>query len=265
MARNIFAPQPSRYLPGDRPGAESDRPFPDKSFRCTQAHRRHKVQQIDNRIIIYNEEMILHMSCCRPRRQQINPKQVALDLGMSIIPVREAMRRLEQDGLVVIRPYVSAEVKELPIDELCENPLIRSRLESLAAELATPLVTDQVFAELVAQIDLQRACLADARFDEFGELNRRFHMTIYDVIKERRLLKLIEQIWDRVPRAASVFTLVPDRADIAFREHILIFDALRERDASRAGTLVRDHKLDARAAAAAALSQSETPQALATA
>jgi len=121
------------------------------------------------------------------------------------------------------------------------------------------------FAELTVQIDRQKTCLADKRFDEFGELNRRFHMTIYDVIKERRLLKLIEQIWDHVPRAASVFTLVPDRADIAFREHILILDALRERDANRASALVCDHKLDARAAAAAALSQPETPQALATA
>lgn len=197
--------------------------------------------------------------------QQINPKQVAVDLGMSIIPVREAMRRLEQDGLVVIRPYVGAEVKELPVEELCENLLIRSRLESLAAELATPLLTDQVFAELAAQLDRQKACLADERFDEFGQLNRRFHMTIYDVIKERRLLRLIEQIWDQVPRAASVFTLVPDRADVAFREHILILEALRERDANRASTLVRNHKLDARAAAAVALGQTETPRALATA
>jgi DNA-binding GntR family transcriptional regulator len=197
--------------------------------------------------------------------QQINPKQVAVDLGMSITPVREAMRRLEQDGLVVIRPYVGAEVKELPIDELCENLLIRSQLESLATELSTPLVTDRIFADLKAQIDFQQTCLAEKRFDEFGDLNRRFHMTIYDVIKERRLIKLIEQIWDQVPRAASVFTLVPERAVVAFEEHILIFEALRERDANRASSLVRQHKLGGRDAAATGLRQSETQRALATA
>jgi DNA-binding GntR family transcriptional regulator len=197
--------------------------------------------------------------------QQINPKQVAADLGMSIIPVREAMRRLEQDGLLVIRPYVGAEVKELPVAELCENLLIRSQLESLAAELTAPLVTDGLLADLEDQLGAQETCIVDKRFDEFGEFNRRFHMTMYDVIKERRLIKLIDQIWDQVPRAASVFTLVPERAIVAYQEHILILAALRDRDASRASTLVREHKLGGRAAAATVLDQTETPRALATA
>ena len=197
--------------------------------------------------------------------QQINPKQVAVDLGMSIIPVREAMRRLEQERLVAIKPYVGAEVKELPIDELCENLLIRSQLESLAAELAAPLVTDQVFDDLRTQLDDQETCLAERQLDDFGALNRRFHTTIYAVIKERRLAQLIDHIWDQVPRAASVFTLVPDRAAVAFKEHILIFEALRDRDADRAGKLMRHHKLGGRAAVATVLGQTEVRQALATA
>lgn len=197
--------------------------------------------------------------------QQINPKQVAADLGMSIIPVREAMRRLEQDGLLVNRPYVGAEVKELPIDELCENLLIRSELESLAAELAAPLMTDAVVAELENQLAGQQECVAEKRFDEFGALNRRFHMTMYDVIKERRLIKLIDQIWDQVPRAASVFTLVPERAVAAYEEHIAILKALRDRDADRTKALIRQHKLRGREAAATVLGKPETLQALATA
>lgn len=197
--------------------------------------------------------------------QQINPKRVASDLGMSIIPVREAMRRLEQDGLLEIKPYVGAEVKELPIDELCENLLIRSQLESLAAELAATSVTPEVLAELDRQLERQRACLAQKEFDNFGAFNRLFHMTMYDVIPERRLIKLIGQIWDQVPRAACVFTLVPERALVAFDEHVCILKALCAGDAALAGSLVRDHKLGGRAVVATVLGQSEKRPALATA
>jgi DNA-binding GntR family transcriptional regulator len=62
-----------------------------------------------------------------------------------------------------------------------------------------------------------------------------------------------------------VFTLLPERAVVAYQEHILILEALRDRDARRASTLVREHKLGGRAAAATVLSQLETPRALATA
>ena len=197
--------------------------------------------------------------------QQINPKQVAADLGMSIIPVREAMRRLEQDELLVIKPYVGAEVKELPIDELCENLLIRSQLESLAAELAAPLMTGDVLGKLKDQLDRQGACVTEKQFDKFGALNRLFHMTIYDVISERRLIKLIEQLWDQVPRAACVFTLVPERAVIVVEEHIRIFEALRDHDGALAGRLVRDHKLGGRAVVATVLDQTDKKPAMATA
>lgn len=197
--------------------------------------------------------------------QQINPKQVAADLGMSIIPVREAMRRLEHDGLMVIRPYLGAEVKELPVEELCENLLIRSELESLAAELAAPLVTEAILAALEDQLDQQQACLAQQRFDEFGALNRDFHMTMYDVIRERRLVKLIDHIWDQVPRAASVFTLVPGHAVVAYEEHLVIMEALRNRDADRIKALIRSHKRRGSAAAATVLSPPDARPTLASA
>lgn len=196
--------------------------------------------------------------------QHINPKQIAADLGMSIIPVREAMRRLEQDELVVIKPFIGVEVKELPIDELCENLLIRSQLEALAAELATPLMNETVLAELKDQIERQAACVTENQFDKFGALNRLFHMTIYEVIRERRLIKLIDQLWDQVPRAASVFTLVPERAAIVVEEHGQIYQSLRDGNAELAGTLVRNHKLGGRAVVATVLVQPEKKPAMAT-
>lgn len=179
-------------------------------------------------------------------REQINPKAVAAELGMSVIPVREALRRLEQDGLIVIKPHVGAAVRELPIPELRENILIRSELEALAARLAAPRMTDEVLDALRALLAKMDECITSKHYEQFGALNRQFHMTAYQVIEERGLLKLIEQQWDQQPRGASVFALVPEHAVIAHKEHLKIFAALKRRDAEASANLIREHKLRAR-------------------
>lgn len=178
--------------------------------------------------------------------EPIAPKEVAADLGMSVIPVREALRRLEQDGLIVIKPHVGATVREFPLAELCENLLIRSELEALAARLATPLMNEEVLGELQLILERQAECIAGELFDQFGPLNREFHMTAYDVIAERGLIRLIDQQWDQVPRAGSGFSFVPRHAVASYEEHLVIFDALTRGDASAAGDLIREHKLKAR-------------------
>jgi len=179
-------------------------------------------------------------------KEQINPKAIAAEFGMSVIPVREALRRLEQEGLIVIKPHVGATVRELPVAELRENLLIRSELEALAARLATALMTKDVLDALQALLNKMDKCIKTKHYEQFGALNREFHMTSYDVIPERSLLKLIEQQWDQVPRAASVFALVPEHAIIAQKEHLEIFAAFKRGDAKTAADLTRDHKLRAR-------------------
>jgi DNA-binding GntR family transcriptional regulator len=189
-------------------------------------------------------------------REQINPKEVATELGMSVIPVREALRRLEQEGLIIIKPHIGAAVRELPIAELRENLLIRSELEALAARLAASQMTKQVLGDLQRLIDKMDACIKSKRYEQFGALNRQFHMAAYDVIKERSLIRLIEQQWDQVPRAASVFALVPEHAIIAQQEHLQIFDAFKRGDADAAAELTREHKLRARIVQATAFDDS---------
>ena len=193
--------------------------------------------------------------------EQINPKLIATELGMSIIPVREALKRLEQDGLVVIRPHVGAAVREMPYEKIAENLLVRSALESLAAELATPLMTNEVLENLEELISRMEQYLAEDHTERFGALNRQFHMTIYGVIAEKSLIGLIEQQWDQVPRGAAVFALAPKHAFIAHEEHLEILDALKRGEAKEAARLTREHKLRARQVHAAVHHGSEDRQA----
>jgi DNA-binding GntR family transcriptional regulator len=188
--------------------------------------------------------------------EAINPKEIAAELDMSVIPVREALRRLEQEGLIVIRPHIGATVRDLPVAELRENLLIRSELEALAARLAAPLMTGEALQRVQTILDKMQACITKKQYGPFGALNRQFHMAIYDVIPERGLVRLIEQQWDQVPRAASVFALVPEHAITAQQEHLAIFDALKHGDAETAATLTREHKLRARTVQATAVAGS---------
>lgn len=180
-------------------------------------------------------------------REHINPKLVAADLGMSIIPVREALRRLEQENLVVIEPYVGATVRELPVAEICENLLIRSELEALAMRLATPLMDDVTLDRLETLLRQHEALLADGQYGDIGALNRQFHMTAYDVIPERGLIRLIQQQWDQVPRSARAFALYPDHAAAAYQMHVRIVEAIRQGNGELAGDLTREDKLLSRA------------------
>ncbi len=106
--------------------------------------------------------------------EQINSKMIAAELRMSIIPVRE-----------------------LPFEKIRENLLIRSALESLATELAVPQMTEGALGELEELIARMEQCLAEHHTERFGALNRLFHFTLYGVIAEKSLVKLIEQQWDR--------------------------------------------------------------------
>lgn len=193
--------------------------------------------------------------------EPINPKEIATGLDMSVIPVREALRRLEQEGLVLIKPHIGATVRDLPVAELRENLLIRSELEALAARLATPLITGEALGRVKTILDKMQACITKKQYGPFGALNRQFHMAVYDVVPERGLVKLVEQQWDQVPRAASVFALVPEHAIIAQQEHLAIFDALKRGDADAAANLTREHKLRARTVQATAFVRSKAGKA----
>jgi DNA-binding GntR family transcriptional regulator len=175
----------------------------------------------------------------------INPKLIAEQLNMSFIPVREALRRLEQDGLVVIRPHVGSTVYEFKVDEIRETMLIRSELEALATQLAAPNLDADTLTQLEALVARMDDCIERSAPEEFGRLNREFHLTIYRSSPYRKLYNLIEGLWDQIPRARSVFTLVPERMRESQRGHHELMGALRARDSEAAAAVVRKQKMGA--------------------
>ncbi len=188
-------------------------------------------------------EAILNGSLAPGRR--LIGRTLAVGLGMSEIPVREAIQQLNREGLVALVPHAGARVSDLQVGGLAEILLIRSELEDLATRLAVGHLTHETFAHLERQMVEMDAIIASGNYESYGMMNRVFHRTIYDVIPYPQLRAIILHLWNQEPRARSVFVLNPTRVRASHGEHRAIIEALRAGDGERAGALVRAQKLQA--------------------
>src|SRR5262245_4593969 len=155
--------------------------------------------------------------------------ELALELGVSEMPVREALRMLDRDRLVTMESHRGAAVVDLSLELAAEIVTIRTHLELLAFEDA---IGRHVEADLVAlDLLLNRMAKALARGDakRFSEINRNFHRALYAPGRNQTLKGEIEDLWDRLwlTRDRSIFALKPERMIEAHREHIEMAEMLR--------------------------------------
>jgi len=170
---------------------------------------------------------------------------VAQELGMSYIPVREAVQRLEGDGLIVTKPHCSPTVSEFKLEDLKEVLQVRAILEAKAAELALPNITAEKVAVLERLIDSSFRELQRNNLAKVALLDREFHRLIYEETGNRFLWELIRDLWNKSDRMLGVFTLVPMRAKESCEEHRQILKAIRRRDGQQAAELVAMQKMKA--------------------
>jgi len=164
----------------------------------------------------------------------------------SDIPVREALRMLERDGLVETAPYVGARVTTLTSKEVEETYFIRSHLESVATGLAADRITDDELADLDALMTKMDAAVEAQDGPTFSDLNREFHRTIIASCGNDMLRDLTMDIWQRHSGFQRVFRKVPERLRISQDEHGGIMAALRAHDSEQAARLALLHKMSVR-------------------
>src|ERR687895_2377905 len=173
-------------------------------------------------------------------------RDVANEYDASDIPVREALRMLERDGLVETTPYRGARVTTLTAKEVEETYFIRSHLESIATGLAAERITDAELAQLDSLMIDMRAAVDAQDGPTFSDLNLEFHRTIVASCGNDMLRELTMDIWRRHSGFQRVFRMMPERMAISQREHEGIMAALRDHDAERASSLALLHKLSVR-------------------
>ncbi|MEU4641451.1 GntR family transcriptional regulator [Micromonospora sp. NPDC023814] len=184
--------------------------------------------------------------------QRLVEQRIAEEFALSRTPVREALRRLEAEGLVHSEPNRGAVVRGLSIEDVADLYGLRARLEAYAAELAAERITDEEVGLLDAGIAAFEAALHTEHADAIeltravNAANHQIHGTILAAARHERLSRLLERTVD-VPLVFQAFRQF-DRAQTE-RSHLfhrLMRDAIVAGDGQRASALMYEHVLQGR-------------------
>jgi|YNPNPStandDraft_1061719.scaffolds.fasta_scaffold29558_3 DNA-binding GntR family transcriptional regulator len=176
--------------------------------------------------------------------QKLRQQELAESLGMSATPVREVLRILEAEGLLVRDPYRGVFVAEVSPEDTEEIAPIRVALESLAVKMCASRITDDELATLeqLAQ-EMEEAWQKDMDLVRVRRCNYHFHSTIYHASGSTILCGIIERLWPRF--ATDLLWMIPGRADSSMAQHRAILEALKQRDGDRAAELMAEHIMTA--------------------
>lgn len=155
-------------------------------------------------------------------------------------PVREAMQRLQRDGLLRVVPFRGAFIREVSsrdVDEICQ---MRVLLESFAAGLAARLIAPSQLDALRAILDGLEP-LAERQPRECFEADRAFHALIIEASGHGRIRETITPLADQIQRLRYLSAARPERARAAHDEHRRIAEAIAARDPSAAEAAMREH------------------------
>jgi DNA-binding GntR family transcriptional regulator len=147
-------------------------------------------------------------------------EQIARTLGVSVVPVREAIRRLEADGYVTFTRNIGATVRTIDLDRYADTMETVAALEGIALGLAAPHLTASDLRH-AAEINRRlEQSLESFDADEFSLHNRRFHEALFNACPNQHLLGLLEREWAVLETTRrSVFALIPERAIRSVAEH----------------------------------------------
>jgi DNA-binding GntR family transcriptional regulator len=173
------------------------------------------------------------------RGERLRQDALALQFGASITPVREAFSILESEGLITSEPHRGARVATVDLDRATSLYVLRRLSEPYAVERAAVRLTelDLRSADRLAG-DIESAGRAGDT-DAVRQLNRDFHFTFYQRCGISGLTDHIAALWGAFPWDLAI--TAPERSVASAREHREILDALRARDAKRAGEVTAQH------------------------
>ena len=182
--------------------------------------------------------------------------QLAAQLGISRTPLREALMKLEQEGLIELLPGGGLRVRLLNLDEAVELYDIREVLDGLAARLAAERIAERGLRDLERHLARMKDCLIRQDAHAWFVAHVAFHDGIFRASGNGRLQALSSVVRLSIQRFHPVLLTTPNRLSDAYREHSEIFEAIRVHDAEAAERLARAHIANAKEIVLKAISRS---------
>lgn len=180
-------------------------------------------------------EMIIggELKPAEPLRQ----RELATRLGVSQTPVREALRRLESEGLVVIDPHRGATVNESEEGAVEDHGQVRAVLEALGARLAAKHMTPELLKELRHLNSVMQ--FMDEDNPGYTSANRDFHFKVYEAAKSPLLLSIMRLLWQKILLGPMTSRVHGD----SWKQHELLIDALEAGNGELAAEIMKEHIL----------------------
>lgn len=188
-------------------------------------------------------ESILHGHY--PEGEPLRQDAIAEELGVSRIPVREALRQLDAEGLVTFSPHRGAVVSTLSLPEIAELFELRADIEGDLIRRAVPRMTNVDHARAKELLTAFDTALREGRTAEWGALNWKFHSTLYAPAGRQFTLSILQNLHQQCDRYLRMQLALTHGESRARQEHRAIAAAAKQENASLAARLMREHILGA--------------------
>ncbi|MEL7566040.1 MAG: GntR family transcriptional regulator [Dehalobacterium sp.] len=173
--------------------------------------------------------------------ERLAERELAEQLGISRTPVREAIRKLEQEGLVVHIPRKGVVVKSISNDEVVEIFTIRAALEGVAVRLATKNISKEDILYLRTLQDKMENAFNNGKYNEIKGLHIKFNQIIYTAANSPRLYQMIQNFAEYIGNYTQIGYNFPGRLEQAIREHSAILNAITDKNDVLAEKLAIEH------------------------
>lgn len=198
-----------------------------------------KTKSLEEQVYFALEEAILTGEY--KRGDALTEMSLCKKLGVSRTPVRSALHRLSEEGLIEIEPNRGAVVMGVSDDDLVDTYKIRMRLEGLASAMATERMTDGEKSLLEETVELSEFYLGKGDVDKLKELDSTFHLIIYKATGNRVLCKILSELHRNIRSYRKLSLTVPGRLERSIDEHKSILAAIKANDATLADKLTSEH------------------------
>lgn len=167
--------------------------------------------------------------------------QLAEKLGVSRTPIREAIRKLELEGLVLMIPRKGAEVAKISEKSLKDVLEVRRSLEELAIELACQRMSEADLKDLADAEEEFKEAIVSGNAMRIAETDEGYHDVIYNSTRNTRLVQILNNLREQMYRYRLEYIKDEDKRQILLIEHEKIFKALKNRHVAEAKAAVREH------------------------
>lgn len=174
----------------------------------------------------------------------IQERILAEKLGVSRTPVREALRRLNSEGLIELIPGKGATITKITIEDIREIMQVREPLECLAVKLAAERIQPQdikYLEEMIANWDKEINCSDQINFQSLSTRDIAFHEYLVEIAGNKRLANILSMLRDQIRRITFLTQDNKTRIETSFPQHINILEALKQRDPVAAEENMRQH------------------------